>query len=73
MIATVESAGQGSTWMTAQATRPTMIIMTPPFSGTDNLQAIRQHLARPRGQMSVIYMLSDLPVDDWEAGLSQPR
>jgi len=71
VLATVESGGVGISLDDRTGTTPrTLIMMTAPFSAVSNIQAIgriwrRETRNNPRNPNRVIYLFSNLAVDEW--------
>jgi hypothetical protein len=74
LIATMERGGVGVDLDDQRGDRPrTMIIMTAPFAGDRNLQALgriwRASTKTPHGQTRVKYFFADTEIDEWNRNL----
>lgn len=71
VIATIESGGTGINLDDRTGNAPrSMIVMTAPFSGNDNVQAAgRIHRLTTKSPSEIHYMFGDTAVDDWNAGI----
>jgi hypothetical protein len=71
MLATVESGGTGINLDDRRGDRPrTMIVVTAPFSAVENVQAAGRVWRRTsKTPPQLVYFFSDLPVDQWNAGI----
>lgn len=75
MIATIESGGTGVNLDDTKGDAPrTVIMMTPPFSGMDNVQALgRVWRLNTKSLPKIRYLLADTTIDDWNVGIVQRK
>lgn len=71
IIATIESGGTGINLDDRTGNAPrTMIIITPPFSGNENVQAVGRIIRMSTKSLSKVrYVFADTPVDAWNMGI----
>jgi superfamily II DNA helicase RecQ len=67
LITTLESGGTGINLDDTAGNKPrTVVMMTPPFSAVENVQAVgRVWRYNTKSQPQVKYLFSDMPVDKW--------
>ena len=75
MIATIQSGGTGINLDDTTGERPrTMVMMTPPFTANDMVQAAgRIHRLNTASAARVRGVLSDTAIDDWNAGILENK
>jgi hypothetical protein len=75
ILATIESGGTGINLDDTKGNAPRhMIIMTPPFTAVDNLQAVgRIHRLNTKSPSSVEYLFTNTDVDHWSNKIIQEK
>lgn len=75
VIGTVQSGGTGVNLDDRSGKAPrTVVVMTPPFSGMENVQAAgRVHRMTTRSESKIKYLMADTEVDDWNARIIRSK
>ena len=75
ILATIESGGTGINLDDTKGDAPRhMIIMTPPFTAVQNLQAVgRIHRLNTKSESSVEYLFSNTGVDSWSRDITAEK